>query len=60
MSVKPVFRSGKWRVVETGNGRVTTNQKGTEVDGGGHGDAEKAARQANAINENLMKDQDKK
>jgi len=60
MSVERVFRNGKFRVVEVGNGRVTTNQKGTPMDGGGHSDGEKAASQAAKINENMLNQKMKK
>lgn len=46
---------GKWHVVESKTGKVTKNQAGTAVDGGGHVSRLSAQRQAQAININQAK-----
>lgn len=50
----------KYRVVEKSTGQVAKNDAGTPVDGGGHGSAGAAARQASAINISLHKRKSKK
>jgi len=40
----------KWRVVEASTMKITKNNAGTAVDGGGHPTKKKAAAQASAIN----------
>ncbi len=49
MPAKVEKRGDKFRVVEP-SGRLVRSNKGTPVDGGGHGSKAKAERQARAIN----------
>jgi|GEM_PF-1159456 len=48
-------QGGKWRLFERDTGRLARNDHGTPLDGGGHIDKGKAARQERAINESLAK-----
>ena len=50
MPVKVNRRGDKFRVVESGTGRIATNAKGTAIDGGGHISQAPANRQASVIN----------
>lgn len=46
-------QNGKYRVVEKATGEIAKNSSGTAVDGGGHNSADKAVKQAAAINQHL-------
>lgn len=46
-------RGGKFRIVESGSGKVAKNAAGGSADGGGHSTQAAADRQARAINRSL-------
>jgi hypothetical protein len=46
-------RGDKFRIVESGSGKVAKTAGGGSADGGGHSSEEKAKRQARAINRSL-------
>ena len=48
-------QKNKFRVVESGSGKVAKNASGTAVDGGGHSSNTQAERQARAINRSLSR-----
>jgi hypothetical protein len=50
MPVKVQKRGKKYRVVESGSGKVATNRTGTAVDGGGHRTRAGAVDQVQAMN----------
>ena len=56
MPAKVVKQKGKYRVTESGTGRVMKAGPGAKAgDGGGHKKKKDAARQARAINANLRR-----
>jgi len=60
MTDKAVKRKGVWRVVESDSGRVTKNDAGTAVDGGGHPTEAAARKQIAAINASRDRQRKKK
>lgn len=48
-------QKNKFRVVESGSGKVAKNAGGTAADGGGHSSESQAERQARAINRSLSR-----
>ena len=48
-------RGGKFRVVESGSGKVAKTAGGGSADGGGHTTEARAERQARAINASLSR-----
>ena len=48
-------RGDKFRVVESGSGKIANNAAGTPADGGGHSTEGQAERQARAINRSLQR-----
>lgn len=53
MPVTTKLINGRHRIVEADTGNIVNNRHGTPVDGKGHYSAERAARQANAINASI-------
>jgi hypothetical protein len=48
-------RGRKFRIVESGSGKIAKNAAGTPADGGGHSSEGAAERQARAINRSLSR-----
>jgi len=50
MPVRAAKRGKKFRVIESGTGKIAKNKAGTALDGGGHPSLAKAKGQASAVN----------
>ena len=55
MPVKVQKRGDVYRVIEADSGRIAKTMNGNPRDGGGHGDRDKAMRQARAMNMAIAK-----
>jgi hypothetical protein len=55
MPVQVIKQGSKYRLVEIETGHIAANKNNRPIDGGGHEDEAKAARQASYINQAIEK-----
>lgn len=55
MPVKTIKQGGKYRIVESGTGKIAKNKGNSAIDSGGHNSKDKAVKQVQAVNISLRK-----